>query len=385
MTAVYYIKVYLTKINQQQEIRRFCIDISPENDVYNELTTKIKSYLSNNQLQDFILQYNDEDNERITFSSNDELRSAITLNKDTNTLKVFVTFNQSIPQEQHNATNKECHVGVECDACKGPVIGCRYKCCVCPNYDLCEKCALVGIHSEHNMIKISKPSNYHNFNDHYHHHFNNHHDGHQHNHMPPPHPPSSPFVSSQDYLQKIQAQIPQWLPNRQNAAHFRSHVQQHIDSLKANSQTHMKSSKQYLENVGQYLQKTLTPLGVNCEYHVEEEKQKPNEQQEEQVSTTTTTTTHSAVNSVVTSNSSDSDSSSTNNNNQENTENSIIPPVEESTHIRNSLEYSIDDCMQRMTAMGFIDANGALRELIRSKQGDINLVLDAINPRSYQV
>ncbi|CAF5211136.1 unnamed protein product, partial [Rotaria magnacalcarata] len=109
------------------------------------------------------------------------------------------------------------------------------------------------------------------------------------------------------------------------------------------------------------------------------------EQQEEQVSTTTTTTTLSTVNSAVTSNSPDSDSSLTNNNNQENTANSIIPPVEESTHIRNSLEYSIDDCMQRMTAMGFIDANGALRELIRSKQGDINLVLDAINPRSHQV
>jgi len=56
---------------------------------------------------------------------------------------------------------------------------------------------------------------------------------------------------------------------------------------------------------------------------------------------------------------------------------------EESTKITNPLEKSVDDCMERMKAMGFMDANGALRELIRSKQGDINAVLDAINPRYH--
>jgi hypothetical protein len=40
--------------------------------------------------------------------------------------------------------------------------------------------------------------------------------------------------------------------------------------------------------------------------------------------------------------------------------------------------------MERMTAMGFTDSHGALRELIRSKQGDINAVLDAINPRNHK-
>jgi hypothetical protein len=258
MASTYYIKAYFTKQDQQQpEIRRFAIDISPENDVYNELRTKIASVPSDNQLKDFTLQYSDEENERITFSSNDELRSAIALNKDTNTLKVFVTFHQSIPQRQQEdtATNKECHAGVECDGCKGPVIGFRYKCFVCPNYDLCEKCSAAGVHSEHNMIKITKPGNFHHP---HHHHFH----GRRHRHTPP-------FVPNREFIEQIQAQIPQWLPNRENTAHFRAHVQQHLDSLKANTQTHMQNSKQYLESVGQYLQQALSPFGIVCYYRVD--------------------------------------------------------------------------------------------------------------------
>ncbi|CAF0898027.1 unnamed protein product [Rotaria sp. Silwood1] len=397
MAASYYIKAYYTKPNQQPEIRRFTIDISPENDVYNELQTKVASHLPKNQLQDILLQYNDEENEHITFSSNDELRSAIALNKDTKTLKIYVTVNQSISEhEQHeqqqqpdNTTNKECHPGVQCDGCNGPVIGFRYKCFVCPNYDLCEKCSSAGIHSEHNMIKITKPSSFPHPHGHHHHH------RHHHPHMPPP-PPPPPFIPNQDYLEKIQAQIPQWLPNRHNTAHFRAHVQQHLDSLKANTQTQMQNSKQYLESVGQYLQQALSPFGIDCDYHVDESKSTTsnqqqeeqviitNEQQEEPISTTTTTTTTnsmSTTDSNVTSNSSDVTQI---NNNQEHDASSIIPPVESSTKIRTPLEQAIEDCMERMQSMGFIDANGALRELIQTKQGDINLVLDAINPRHYQ-
>ncbi|CAF0927391.1 unnamed protein product [Rotaria sordida] len=398
MATAYYIKAYYTKPNQQQEIRRFTLDISPENNVYNELQTKVASYLPNDQLKDIVLQYTDEENEHITFSSDDELRSAIALNKDTKTLKVYVTIDQTIPQQQQqqdSTTNKECHVGVQCDGCNGSVIGFRYKCFVCPDYDLCEKCSSAGIHSEHNMIRITKPGSFHHPYGHHHHH--------HHRHMPPPPPPPPlPFIPTQDYLEKIQAQIPQWLPNHPNTAHFRAHMQQHFDSVKANTQTHMQNSKQYLESVGQYLQQALSPFGIDCDYHVDEAKSTTTtNQHEEPVSTTTnqheepvsTTTDQQQEEQLSTTNTiftTDSDVTSNSsvltqiNNNEEQTASSIIPPVENSTKIRTPLEQAIDECMERMKAMGFIDANGALCELIRSKQGDINLVLDAINPRHYQ-
>merc|ERR1712102_94031 len=51
------------------------------------------------------------------------------------------------------------HPGVICDACEGPVIGPRYKCLKCPDYDLCGKCEAKGCRVDpgHNMMRIATP------------------------------------------------------------------------------------------------------------------------------------------------------------------------------------------------------------------------------------
>jgi len=37
------------------------------------------------------------------------------------------------------------HTNVSCDHClQNPIVGTRYRCSMCPNYDLCEKCLLVN-------------------------------------------------------------------------------------------------------------------------------------------------------------------------------------------------------------------------------------------------
>ena len=66
--------------------------------------------------------------------------------------------------EQHKDEEEEeedggnvLHPGVRCDGCSGPVYGTRYKCTVCPDYDLCERCRSVGKHIEHPKIAIKRP------------------------------------------------------------------------------------------------------------------------------------------------------------------------------------------------------------------------------------
>jgi len=51
------------------------------------------------------------------------------------------------------------HANVECDGCKvNPIVGNRYKCQFCADYDLCENCENAGMHpAEHEMIKFKRP------------------------------------------------------------------------------------------------------------------------------------------------------------------------------------------------------------------------------------
>lgn len=49
------------------------------------------------------------------------------------------------------------HCGVVCDVCDVPVVGFRYKCAICPNYDLCSKCETDGHHSQHIMVRFPMP------------------------------------------------------------------------------------------------------------------------------------------------------------------------------------------------------------------------------------
>lgn len=49
------------------------------------------------------------------------------------------------------------HTGVTCDGCEGPVAGTRFKCTVCPDYDLCSSCQAKGLHKEHALLPIFHP------------------------------------------------------------------------------------------------------------------------------------------------------------------------------------------------------------------------------------
>jgi len=67
-------------------------------------------------------------------------------------------------QAQENATatggeHTPIHYRVKCDGCGVfPIRGIRYKCGVCSNYDLCEKCEALNEHDpQHILLKINRP------------------------------------------------------------------------------------------------------------------------------------------------------------------------------------------------------------------------------------
>eukprot|EP00026_Physarum_polycephalum_P005779 Phypoly_transcript_05817.p1 GENE.Phypoly_transcript_05817~~Phypoly_transcript_05817.p1 ORF type:complete len:560 (-),score=133.88 Phypoly_transcript_05817:71-1750(-) len=60
----------------------------------------------------------------------------------------------------NNNNAPQVHEGVTCDGCQGSVVGIRYKCSVCWDYDLCESCEAKGaaVHDiSHPLIKIATP------------------------------------------------------------------------------------------------------------------------------------------------------------------------------------------------------------------------------------
>ena len=56
--------------------------------------------------------------------------------------------------------NNTIHHGIKCNQCfQEPIIGYRYKCCECPNFNLCEKCEENNSKEEehiHDFIKMKK-------------------------------------------------------------------------------------------------------------------------------------------------------------------------------------------------------------------------------------
>ena len=68
-------------------------------------------------------------------------------------LTIFFLLNTEI----HGNEDGEPHPGVTCDGCDKTVVGFRYKCVQCPDYDLCGRCETKRIHPGHNMMRIASP------------------------------------------------------------------------------------------------------------------------------------------------------------------------------------------------------------------------------------
>lgn len=194
---------FVIKLQFQNDIRRVTVEKVPS---FTELTELAKTLFENSLPSTFIVKYKDDEGDSISVGSDRELTEAFRVlgqqgvirftlaasekknaspsspNTPRNPSERVIEFDvpdnlgyiiQSLIQlfqegqgryescHSQNQQASDVHFGVYCDGCgASPIQGIRWKCAVCPDYDLCEKCNKQGIHKEHNFNKIDQPINY---------------------------------------------------------------------------------------------------------------------------------------------------------------------------------------------------------------------------------
>jgi len=145
---------YKVKYNDGGEtnIRRFCLDKDVSTS-FTYLEEKLCHVFPELKRQGFTIQWTDEEGDIVTVGNDEDLMIAMTEMKGA--LYKFTVKVNNIGDNE--AKTGGLHPGVMCDGCQGKVVGFRYKCLVCEDFDLCTNCEYVGCHPQHNMIRINNP------------------------------------------------------------------------------------------------------------------------------------------------------------------------------------------------------------------------------------
>lgn len=159
------VKAYLLgKEETTREIRRFAIDLPARYQPIRDKVAELFQGLLRNSAAAtgaFQMYYKDEDGDMIAFSSDEELK-LVPASVKAGIFRIYVKEKKELKHVNRQPCNKErplnlVHPNVICDGCDGPVVGARFKCTVCPDYDLCSTCEGKGLHKEHNMIMFPSP------------------------------------------------------------------------------------------------------------------------------------------------------------------------------------------------------------------------------------
>lgn len=132
------------------EMRRFVVDFGI-NKTFSCLLAKLCSVYPRLNNQVLNVTWKDGEDDLVTISTDEELMIALTeMSGPVYKLNLQVT---GIKE----TAGRDVHLGVVCDGCNQAVVGFRYKCQVCPDFDLCGGCEASGLHPEHNMTRIARP------------------------------------------------------------------------------------------------------------------------------------------------------------------------------------------------------------------------------------
>ncbi|XP_043840193.1 sequestosome-1 isoform X2 [Dromiciops gliroides] len=160
------VKAYLMgKEEAAREIRRFTLEPLHGPGRCEKLLRRVAEVFPALRPGGFQAYYRDEDGDLIAFSSDEELSLGMCYIKE-DLFRIYIKEKKECKREHRPPCAQEVptnmvHPNVICDGCNGPVVGNRFKCTVCPDYDLCSTCEGKGLHKEHNMIVFQNPLNTH--------------------------------------------------------------------------------------------------------------------------------------------------------------------------------------------------------------------------------
>merc|ERR1711874_830842 len=108
----------------------------------------------------FRLSWKDEDEDDVIIETDEELMIGLQEMKGPLYKLDVVALGAPVKEVEDQSASQgpqEVHFGVTCDGCQGPVIGFRYKCLKCHDFDLCGKCEAKGFQPECNFMRIATP------------------------------------------------------------------------------------------------------------------------------------------------------------------------------------------------------------------------------------
>ncbi|XP_047019142.1 protein ref(2)P-like isoform X1 [Helicoverpa zea] len=156
--------------HEQPEVRRFGVEKSVVTS-FHYLNAKLQDVYPGLKTKTYSVAWKDEDGDDVVVSSDDEVMTALqALSGDVIKLYVYCKAEEAkdddcdiiltaVTGNPSGAPDTPAvHYGVMCDSCDGSVIGFRYKCSVCDDYDLCSQCEAAGKHPEHCMVRVPTPN-----------------------------------------------------------------------------------------------------------------------------------------------------------------------------------------------------------------------------------
>lgn len=105
------------------------------------------------QLYNFAITWTDKDGDEITMDTEAEFQLAL---NEMRSIGGSIRFHLRRRSDEAIPKGKGDWANVTCDGCEAsPLSGTRYKCAVCPDYDLCQLCEDAGKHLNHDMIQMA--------------------------------------------------------------------------------------------------------------------------------------------------------------------------------------------------------------------------------------